>query len=139
MTDSPIQKQQTIANRVLLALKDVLYSARSQGYEPDSRFIKRHRKYAEEINSARSKDGKARAIAKHIIPSEDKYNEKTTEYPNYYKGELLTNLLKFLEILREIALALPPASKEKRIPTKNEVDDFMAEVFGNMKLDDSST
>ena len=128
-------KQESIADRILSALGEVLYSARSQGYEPDSKFIKRYRKYVDGINSAYSKNGKARAIAKHIVPNEDEYNKKITIYPDYYKDELLTNLLKLLKIYHEISLAPPPApvKKEKRIPTKDELNDFMDEVFGRKK------
>jgi hypothetical protein len=139
MSNSTNNKQQLIADRVLSALKDVLYSARSQGYDTESKFIKRHIKYVKEINSAYSKNGKARAIAKHIVPNEDAYNKKISEYPNYYKDELLTNLLNFLKVLHEIALAPPPApvKKAKNIPTKDELDDFINEIFGKMKLDDA--
>nr|CAG8651302.1 13748_t:CDS:1 [Entrophospora candida] len=131
-----INKQESISDRILSALGDVLYSARSQGYEPDSKFIKRYRKYVDGINSAYSKNGKARAIAKHIVPNEEEYNKKITNYPNYYKDELLASLLKLLELFREISLAPPPASvkKEKRIPTKDELNDFMDEVFGGKKI-----
>ena len=125
-------KQQSIADRVLSALKDVLSSAYSQGLETDSKFIKRHVKYVKEINSAYSKNGKARAIAKHIVPNEDEYNKKITNYPNYYKDALLASLLKLLKIFHEIALAPPPApvKKEKRIPTKDELDEFINGIFG---------
>ena len=132
MSVSTTANKQSIADRVLSALRDVLYSARSQGYEPDSKFIKRYRKYVDGINSAYSKNGKARAIAKHLVPNEDEYNKKITSYPNYYKDELLTNLLKFLELCHEIAVAPPPApvKKEKNVPTKDELDDFINEIFG---------
>jgi|SRR5688572_15675839 hypothetical protein len=132
MSDSTNNNKQSIADRVLSALKDVLYSAYGQGYDPESKFIKRHIKYVKEINSAYSKNGKARAIAKHIVPNEDEYNKKITNYPNYYKDKLLTDLLKFLELCHEISLAPPPApvKKEKRIPSKNELDDFINGIFG---------
>ena len=131
MSDSTTTKQ-SIADRVLSALRDVLYSARSQGYEPNSKFITRYRKYVTEINSARSKNGKARAIAKHFVPNEEEYNKKVTNYSEWYKDEHCASLLKLLDVFREIALAPPPSSqpKERRIPTKDEVDDFMNEIFG---------
>ena len=132
---SSSKKNKSIADRVLSALKDVLYSALSQGYEPEGKFVKRYGKYVQEINSAYNKNGKAKAIAKWIVPDEDAYNKKTTEYPNYYKDELLTNLLKLLELFREIALASPSSSqpKEKCIRSKDEIDDIIAQVFGKKK------
>ena len=133
MSENPsTSNNQSIADRVLSALKDVLYSARMQGKEPNDKFIKRYTKYVKDISSAYSKNGKARAIAKHIIPNEDAYKQKTTDYPNWYKDELLTNLLKFLEVCREISLAPTPKNpiEENIIPTKEEVDKWMDEVFG---------
>nr|CAG8502368.1 5839_t:CDS:1 [Entrophospora candida] len=125
-------KQQLIADCVLLALRDVLYLAQSQGYDPESKFLKRYVKYVKEINSAYSKNGKAGAIPKYFIPNEDEYNKKITNYPNYYKDELLASLLKLLELFHEIALVPPPApvKKEKRIPTKDELDDYINGIFG---------
>ena len=78
----------------LSTLRDMLYSACKKGHEPDSKFIRCYTKYVTEINFAYSKNGKAKAIAKHFIPNEDEYNRKVI---NWYKDELLTNLLKLLE------------------------------------------
>lgn len=134
MSDSTTNNNQSTANRVLCAFRDVLYSARVQGEKPDGKFIKRYRKYVADIDSARSKNGKARAIAKHFVPNEDEYNRKVASYPNWYEGELLASLLKLLELFREIALAPPPPPEEKSIPSREELDSFMAEIFGHMKL-----
>ena len=135
MSDQTSEKSQTsksISERMLSAIETVLHSAYMQGgYESDGKFFKRYTKYVQSINSAYSKNGKARSIAKWIVPDEDAYNKKTTEYPNYYKDELLTSLLKFLELCREIALA-PQQNKPKnyRIPSKDEADSLMDEIFG---------
>jgi hypothetical protein len=126
MSDSTTSTNQSIADRVISAIKDVYYSALNQGKEPDGEFLKRYGKYVTEIKSARSKDGKAKAIAKHFIPNEEEYNRKRTNYPSYYKDELLNSLLKLLDEFREIALP-----KEKHIPTKEELNAFMIEVFGS--------
>jgi len=135
---SSANNNQSIADRVLSAIEEVLFSARLQGYKVDDKFVRRYTKYVKEISSAYSKNGKARAIAKHIIPNEDVYNKKITEYPDWYenndKGNLLTNLLKFLELCREISLApTPKKPKEEITPTKEEVRDWMDEIFGRKK------
>jgi ElaB/YqjD/DUF883 family membrane-anchored ribosome-binding protein len=132
-TSKTSQKSESTSDRMLSALEKVLRSALSQGYESDDKFINRYSKYVQSINSATySKDGKAKALAKHIVPNEDAYNKKISDYPNWYKDDLLTNLLKFLELCHEVASAPQQKKpKEKRTPpTKIELDNLMDEIFG---------
>ena len=114
------------ADRILCALRDVL-NAGLDHYDPDHKFIVRHSKYVKDIKSAQHKNAKAKAIAKHLVPNEEAYNKKCSEYPGFYKdkGKVLESLLNFLEVCREISL-----KSSQRTLNKKEKDDFLKNIFG---------
>ena len=113
--------------KITAALKDVVIVALTSGFSKTSYLVQDHVRYIKRVQTANSPIAYVKFIARKLFPDESAYNAKIAKIRESYKGK--EALLTKLEDLYKLYYSLPKTSPPKRIITKNEAEDLLAELL----------